>query len=201
MPKVIVTTAAKLPAEIAKRIAADVQLARRAALDAALRGVQVAVAATNKAGAVDQGLFKLSWGARPTKRGAALENTAPYAGVIERGRRPGRPGPPLQPIIDWVHRKHRTSVALEVKAIRSLALGLARAGGRTRRERAERVRATRKGLGRYENAVNAAVIARAMAIRDAIHARGTKPRFILRGSLPQVRRFFITAVMRQLRRR
>lgn len=41
------------------------------------------------------------------KRGKSpqLRNDTPYAGVIEHGRRPNRPGPPLAPIVDWVRRK------------------------------------------------------------------------------------------------
>lgn len=93
------------PATLAQRLRADTEIARRAALEAAQRTVADAVRLTNEAGAVDQGLYKLSWTAAAVPGGAEVGNSAPYAAVIEYGRRPGRPGPPLAPILGWVQRK------------------------------------------------------------------------------------------------
>lgn len=87
------------------RIRADKQLARLAGYEAALRGVPMATAATEQAGAVDQRHFQRSWDARLRPDGAELINDAPYAAIIEWGRRPGQPGPPIEPIREWVHRK------------------------------------------------------------------------------------------------
>lgn len=88
-----------------KRLEADADLARKAALEAAQRGVADVVEATNKKGVVDTGHYKRSWRAVPTDEGAELVNDTPYASVIEYGRRPGAPGPPVAPILDWVRRK------------------------------------------------------------------------------------------------
>lgn len=76
-----------------------------AARDAAARGEAAAVRETDAQGLVHLGHYKLAWRARPLHNGAELRNDVPYAGVIEYGRRPGRPGPPLAPILEWVERK------------------------------------------------------------------------------------------------
>jgi len=88
-----------------QRFAADAQKLREAALEAALRGVPAAVAATDDEGLVDAGVFKNSWKAEANSDGAELRNDAPYAPAIEHGRRPGRPGPPYGPILEWVRSK------------------------------------------------------------------------------------------------
>jgi hypothetical protein len=79
--------------------------AEAAALEAAHAGVAGAIAATDEAGLVDLGTFKRGWDARPIPGGAELFNDAPHAAAIEYGRRPGRPGPPLTPILAWVRRQ------------------------------------------------------------------------------------------------
>lgn len=70
-------------------------------LEAEYRAIQ----GTNDRGAVHLGAFKLGWHHRKIPGGAELYNDVPYAGVIEYGRRPGRPGPPFAPILEWVTRK------------------------------------------------------------------------------------------------
>lgn len=92
-------------AAIRERIRQDTQMLRRVALDVALEGVNVASKLTRDKGVGDQGFYLASWGAQAIPEGAVLENTAPYAGIIEHGRRPNRPGPPLAPILGWVMRK------------------------------------------------------------------------------------------------
>ena len=76
-----------------------------AVVDTAARLEAEAVRLTDEAGAVDLTTYKASWEHRRTLNGAILRNTAPYAAVIEYGRRPGAPGPPLEPILKWVKRK------------------------------------------------------------------------------------------------
>ena len=88
-----------------KRLRQDIRLLERAALDTAKRGETNAVLLTDQHDAVDRDTFKNSWDTDRISGGAELRNDAPYAGIIEYGRRPGRPGPPLQPILDWVNRK------------------------------------------------------------------------------------------------
>ena len=87
------------------RLRQDTKLLRDASLGAAWRGVAEASRLTVEAGLVDRGGYLGGWDAGATSDGAYLRNTAPYAGVIEYGRRPGAPGPPLAPILEWVRRK------------------------------------------------------------------------------------------------
>lgn len=73
-----------------------------------MRGVADAVATTNTENLVDLGTYKRGFRvvmASGPARGAQLRNDTPYAAVIEYGRRPNRPGPPLAPIRAWVERK------------------------------------------------------------------------------------------------
>jgi len=88
-----------------RRLRQDTDLLRNTALDTALRGETLAVQSTDEKGLVDQGHFKLSWDHRRTHDGAQVGNSSPHSSVIEHGRRPGRPGPPLAPIEEWVRRK------------------------------------------------------------------------------------------------
>ncbi len=92
-------------AAIRARMREDTAALRKLALDVALEGVNVASKLTRDKGIGDQGFYLASWGAQAVPTGAVLENTAPYAGIIEHGRRPNRPGPPLAPILGWVMRK------------------------------------------------------------------------------------------------
>lgn len=145
------------PRVLAERLRADTEIARRAAIEAAQRAVADAVRLTNEAGAVDQGFYKASWSAVAVRGGAEVGNSAPYAAVIEYGRRPGRPGPPLAPILAWVQRK----------------LGV-------------------RGADAYPIA---------LAIRQRIHDRGTKPRRVLYKALVPLRANFTAALRRELGRR
>lgn len=90
---------------IGERLVDDTRKLKLVALEVCRRGESHAVTLTTKEDLVDQGLYGLSWKANATTNGAELRNEAPYAAVIEHGRRPGRPGPPLEPIRGWVHRK------------------------------------------------------------------------------------------------
>jgi hypothetical protein len=88
-----------------RRLHQDQQALERVALEVVIRAETAAVTSTNDKGLVDRFTFKNSWEHRQIKGGAELGNTAPYADVIEYGRRPNRPGPPLAPILAWVERK------------------------------------------------------------------------------------------------
>jgi len=109
------------------RIAADTEIVRLSALEACAQGEALAVKRTNEVGAVDQGQFRLAWNHRARRDGAELRNDAPYAAVIERGRRPGRPGPPLAPIFAWVNRKLVPNGQVDPKAAFAVAMGIKRA--------------------------------------------------------------------------
>ena len=157
----ITVTAAQFPAAIRERLRQDTELVERIAYEVAQRGIAEAVKQTDAASAVDQSLYKLSWTAARIPRGAEMGNSAPYAPTIEYGRRPGRPGPPLAPILGWVERK------------------LVRGG------------AVPPGAA-YPVAV---------AIREHIHRRGTKPRRVLGKTVAMVGPWFREAAVRELRRK
>lgn len=98
-------TAKQWPGVLKRRLMADTRLLKRAALGAVKRGEAEAVALTKSGELVDRGTFLRGWTSGSTDDGAYLRNDTPYASVIEYGRRPGAPGPPLQPILEWVYRK------------------------------------------------------------------------------------------------
>ena len=101
-------TPIEFPEALRELVRLTVRDVRAAAMETAHRGVALAVSKTNTEGLVDLGLYKNSWIAAPIfgpEGGAEIRNDAPYAGVIELGRRPGRPGPPFEPILRWVESK------------------------------------------------------------------------------------------------
>lgn len=197
----IVISAAQFPAEIRRRLAADTALVERVALETAQRSLADAVTETNAADAVDQGAYKRAWSARRVPRGAAVENTAPYAAVLEYGRRPNRPGPPLQPIVEWVRRKMRGDIRGQYRAAKAIALGLATwQPGSKSFHRAAR-RHVRETFGKQGDAVEKAIVFRAMRIRESIHIKGTKPRRILQKVAARMGPRFLEAAVRELRRK
>jgi len=111
----IVIEASEFARVLEQRLRNDHAHLRLVALEVATRGEAEAVRRTDEAGLVDEGTFKRGWSSRRTNGGAELGNEVPWAGVIEYGRRPGRPGPPLEPIREWVLRKlvPNGAVALE----------------------------------------------------------------------------------------
>ena len=102
---IVIRKPGQIGALLRRQLERDRDLVARVALETAQRGLAKAIAETDRQGLVDRGTFKLSWKAERVPGGAELRNDAPYAAVIEYGRRPGRPGPPLAPILAWVHRK------------------------------------------------------------------------------------------------
>lgn len=98
----------------------------------ALRALPVLVANTDRAtpasvkgaiGAVNTGTYRRAWKSRPLPRGADIHNNAPYAGIIEYGRRKGKKQPPLKPIAKWAQRR----LGVSEQEARSLAFPIARA--------------------------------------------------------------------------
>lgn len=55
-------------------------------------------------GAVNTAFYKRAWKQQALPDGARVYNAAPYAGVIEYGRRPGS-FPPKEPIVRWIQRR------------------------------------------------------------------------------------------------
>lgn len=184
---------------LSKRLAEDTEIVRKSALEALVRGEAQAVRRTTEVGAVDQGQFRLAWNARARPDGAELRNDAPYAAVIERGRRPGRPGPPLAPIFAWVNRKLRGEIRGNYRFAKRLAIGLAKGGPGSRSFKRAAVAYVKAEFGPEERGVTAGTWAAAMNIRDAIHIRGTKPRWILRDTMRQSKIWFQREAVRRLR--
>ena len=173
-----------------------------------------ALAGTNKAKAVHLGAFKLGWRVVEGPDGADVVNDVLYAGVIELGRRPGRPGPPLEPIVEWVRRK--------LFADQSRRSGVARSGGKGRSRKSGWLAKVKKLIKRLIKRVKSAFFGRvkrkkgekkakqtpeqresqimqiAIAIRWKIHHKGTKPRFILRDATKAAPRALAAAVRRYL---
>lgn len=125
------------------RIAGELPTAaRRGLLSAAYRTQAKAQDATRQAppashrgspGAVSTGNYLRSWKVAPTERGAVLRNWAPYAGIIERGRRAGAPMPPPQALARWAQLKLGLSRKEAESAGWAMAREIARRGLRPRR--------------------------------------------------------------------
>ena len=146
-----------------------------------------AIVKTNKADAVHMGAFKLGWRVVQDAAGVDVVNDVPYAGVIELGRRPKRPGPPLEPILEWVERKIVGGSSKTLKGAPRADFGPGnRRGDVKRRFDAQKPKAGESALEIAE------------AIRWSIHIKGTKPRFILRDSLDIVPKATKAAVKRYL---
>lgn len=105
MARTIITDAKHLPGLLRQRFRGDTKALRAAATDATAFGVREAVRITDALDLVDQSHYKQSWKQRPLPNGSELRNDAPHAPVLEHGRRPNRPGPPIEPILEWVKRK------------------------------------------------------------------------------------------------
>lgn len=84
-------------------------------------------------GAVDTGNYLRSWKVKPTDLGATLYNIAPYAGVIEWGRRAGRRAPPVQILATWVQRKLGLSRKEAQSAAFAISKAIAKRGLRARK--------------------------------------------------------------------
>lgn len=100
--------AAHLESWVAEQIQIDSAVLRdQVAAEVANRTLaEVALKSTTVAS--DTGEYARGWEAQPTDDGWDgwdVFNTVPYSGVIELGRRPMRPGPPLAPILEYVRRK------------------------------------------------------------------------------------------------
>jgi hypothetical protein len=70
-----------------------------------MRAIPVLHDASRAANAVDTGQYLRAWKTRPTESGVAIVNDAPYAAIIELGRRPGAKMPPVQAIQTWAQRR------------------------------------------------------------------------------------------------
>lgn len=95
---------AQLP-DFYRRLARSMpEAAKTGALAAALRGQAYLVDQTSRLKVVDRGRYRQGWKGVAHPLGGRLYNDAPYAGVIEEGRRPGR-FPPVDVMQRWVQRR------------------------------------------------------------------------------------------------
>lgn len=102
-------TPKELPAELRARVRGGPVLVRKATYLAAVRGQAYMKSVTK----VDRGQLKNAWKAKRVDNGAVLENSAPYAGVIELGARPHPVGVYVWSLIrEWVRR----NITYQVKA-------------------------------------------------------------------------------------
>lgn len=105
---------------------------RRGAIRGALRAVSTLQRATSAAGVFNTGYYKRAWTFSPIEDGARVYNQAPYAAVIEYGRRPGARFPPRNAIIDFAQRKLGLSRKEAERAAFPIARAIARRGIRGR---------------------------------------------------------------------
>jgi hypothetical protein len=79
--------------------------ARRGAVSAAEHSISILKRATDQKKALNYGVYKAAWKFDRLPDGACIFNGMPYAGIIERGRRPGARFPPKEAIVRWIQRK------------------------------------------------------------------------------------------------
>jgi len=162
------------PREASVRIPRDLRVRLRGTkkqiLEAALLGAEVIAKRAPK----DIGQLKSSIRAVPTAAGARIVLDAPHAGIMELGSRPHFP--PLQPLIDWV-RRHVGHVA------KDLGVRTPHAPKSTRTKRGAAL------MARYVD-YEREIVAVARAIQRKIGRKGTKPRYFVKKSLPDLVKIF-----------
>lgn len=108
---------------------------KRGLLSAAMRARTIMDAAVKTAppasprgsvGAFNTGYYARAWKVERTENGVHIYNLAPYAGVIEYGRRPGARPPPKKVMVKYAQRK----LGLSAKEARRVGFLMARAIGR-----------------------------------------------------------------------
>ena len=104
------------------------QRARVMVVDATRAAPPANPAGTGKGGAVNTGAFLRAWKSEVVSARDAVHiyNQAPYAGVIEYGRRPNSTPPPVEAIARWAQRRFR----MPYERARGLAFGIAKRIGR-----------------------------------------------------------------------
>jgi hypothetical protein len=158
----------------------------RALFRAAHRGRNLLIKRTP----ADQGIARNAWEA-PQKvvvhtaaggfqEGYEVRNTAPHIGILELGSRPHMP--PVQPLYEWVKR----NIGQELKATARLVAALA--GRRS---------IGKRGVVTQAQLIDKRAMALAWAIAMTIKKKGTKPLFIVKGALPQLRKYVQQEIRRE----
>jgi hypothetical protein len=158
------------------------------------RGAMRTVALLTRKTPVDQGIMKNAWkyvevgGSVGSPVIARVDNSAPHAGIVERGARPHMP--PLEPILEWVKRHLRSfgfvgphGAPRWTKNWKQGPLKSAAASARRDAKRAAMMRDHLEAVADYEDEV----LKLAEAIRWKIFKHGQKGLFIVRNSLDEIR--------------
>ena len=122
------------PEQLSKRDATMAAEVRKALIGAsnlaAARGVNLMTKRARELKVFDTGNYLRAWRFSLHHNGAVLFNSAPYAAVIDLGRRPGSKMPPVDAILNWVmHKKlggFKGKYASRRQAARGLAFAIAR---------------------------------------------------------------------------
>lgn len=122
-------------AEHQRRIAAVVRAVQQTVETAgpALAQEELRKGTARKRVPINTGEYARAWQAKKIDQGAILFNDAPYASIIELGRRPGSRPPPSDVIFKWLEQKLRGRVKNRrdrVKEAKGLAFVIARAIGK-----------------------------------------------------------------------
>lgn len=202
----IAITMKDLPRELQRREGAVRAAARRGARIAAQRAKALLMHRTP----VDTGELKSSWKVARTKiRGsnevALIENTAPHAGIVEMGARPHAVSEAGQlAIYEWVKRHFEFRVSTvqgpllpDQKRSSIVVGGISRDSSFALRQGERRARKLGGPLGQLE--MDSELVRIAEAIVNKLRARGQKPTYFVRDSLPDLQRFLREEVEREIR--
>lgn len=149
------------------------------------RGAMRSVALLTRKTPVDQGIMKNAWkyvevgGSVGSPVIARVDNSAPHAGIVERGARPHMP--PLEPILEWVKR-HLKTLGLRAPRWKNPKFGPWK-NARAYARHEERIRSHVSATADFEDDV----LKVAEAIRWKIFKHGQKGLFIVRNSLDEIR--------------
>ncbi len=104
---------------VERQIAEDEEILRSTVAAEVANRTLAYVAELSTTVARDTGEYARGWeaDAMSDRTGWRVLNTVPYAGVIELGRRPNRPGPPFEPIFRWVQRRYPTLSEAEQRSL------------------------------------------------------------------------------------
>ena len=146
----------------AKLVTGAVEVIRKTVKLHGPRAVQEEISALARA-PVDRGTYRRSFHFDDIPLGATAYNFAPYAVVIEDGRRPGQRMPPIDVIFEWVKRK---GIGRDFIGPAQRQVGPIQRGARRRSDRQVEVSRQQWGI--------------ALAIARKIKARGLPAHHILR---------------------
>ena len=124
-----------LPKALRKEVVRGIRVGAQRAVAIAQAAGDTAPAASDRGsqGAIDTGRYRRSWRVRNVPDGAIVMNVAPYADIIERGRRAGRKMPPNKVMIKFAQRKLGLSLKEAKRAAFPIARAIKRRGLRPRR--------------------------------------------------------------------